>query len=174
MRNRRGVDAESGGGEQEERDREHQARAEFVFAGGGDQDGTARRGTYRFGGLGSQCGRLRCDASRRRRRRGTFPRVQFTLQAFQVGAEFGGDLVAHVPIFFEGLVENALEFGGGIAIQRDGSHRSVVQDVVEDDGAGTARGREACLWSVGRGHRRGRRGRCAGRSSSPRACSGDM
>src|SRR3977135_2291572 len=48
-----------------------------------------------------------------------------------------GDLVTDVAIFFEGLVEDALEFGRDARIQSDGSHGSVVQDVVEDDGAGS-------------------------------------
>src|SRR5207302_8689068 len=61
---------------------------------------------------------------------------------FEVGAHFRGDLVADVAIFFEGFVEDTLEFGRRAGIQGDGSYRRAVQDVVKDDGAGAARERE--------------------------------
>ncbi len=61
------------------------------------------------------------------------------LQPFEVCAEFRRDLVADVAIFFESLVEDALKLGGDVGIQCDRSDGSVVQDVVEDDGAGSAR-----------------------------------
>src|SRR5258708_6682077 len=58
------------------------------------------------------------------------------MQALQIGAHLGCDLIAHVAIFLERLVENALELGWSGWIQGDRRSRSVVQDVVENDGAG--------------------------------------
>ena len=138
-----GVDTEGGGDEQEENSSKHEARAELVLAGGGDQDGTAR---WRTWGLRRCSGwprsKLRSDDAWRRRRNGSyFAGIALTLQAFQVSAEFRGDLVANVAILFKGLVEDALELGRDVGIEGDGSHGSVVQDVVEDDGAGSARKR---------------------------------
>jgi hypothetical protein len=78
---------------------------------------------------------------RRRRNGSNLAGIDLTLQALEVGAQFRGDLVADVAILFEGFVEDALEVGRDVRIEGDGSHGSVVQNVVEDDGAGSARKR---------------------------------
>src|SRR6202171_6623958 len=97
-----GVDAEGGGDEQEENSAKNEARAEFVLAGGGDQDGTARgrtRGLRRCSGWWRR--RPRGGGASRRRRNGTdLAGIGLALQAFEVGAQFRGDLVADVAIFF--------------------------------------------------------------------------
>src|SRR5260370_39155406 len=75
----------------------------------------------------------------RRRNGGDLAGIDLTLQAFEVGAEFRGDLVADVAIFFESLVEDALELGGGVGVQGGRGDGGVVRNVIEDDGAGSAR-----------------------------------
>src|SRR5262249_18927693 len=60
--------------------------------------------------------------------------IEFALQAFEVGAKFGSALIAQVAVFFEGLMENALEFGRRLRIQRDRRDGRIVQNIVEDDG----------------------------------------
>ena len=62
----------------------------------------------------------------------------FTVSDFAPFAQLGGDLVAHVAIFFEGFVEDALKLGGHARIQGDRSYGSAVQNVVEDNRAGAA------------------------------------
>jgi hypothetical protein len=47
-------------------------------------------------------------------------RVRVTLEAFQVGAEFRGALVADVAVFFESFADNAREFVGQSGIQPRG------------------------------------------------------
>jgi hypothetical protein len=39
------------------------------------------------------------------------PRIGITAETLEVGAHFRGGLVAKVAIFFEGLVDDAFEFG---------------------------------------------------------------
>src|SRR5260370_9442653 len=75
----------------------------------------------------------------RRRNGGDLAGIDLTVEAFEVGAEFRRDLVADGAIFFESLVEDALKLGGDVGIQGDRSDGSVVQNVIEDDGAGSAR-----------------------------------
>ena len=135
------VDAECGGDKQQENSSQHEACAELVLAGGGDQHGAARRRTRWLGRLGGRRGQLRPDSTRGRRNGSDLAGIDLPLQACKIGAQFRGDLVAHLAIFFEGFVENARELGGDVGIQGDRSHRSAVQDVVEDHRAGGARER---------------------------------
>ena len=58
------------------------------------------------------------------------------LQTAKVGAEIGGGLVAELAIFLEGFVEDVLQVGREVAVDGSGRWGMVVEELVEDDGAG--------------------------------------
>jgi len=60
------------------------------------------------------------------------PRVRGPLDALQVRAQLGRGLVAHLPVFFQRLFENALELGGQRRIQSQRRSRGPVQNPIED------------------------------------------
>ena len=63
---------------------------------------------------------------------------EIALEAFEVGAQFGGGLVAHLAIFFEGFGDDALQLVGQFGIDLLDGFRLLVQDGVENQGRGAA------------------------------------
>src|SRR5437667_1528310 len=61
-----------------------------------------------------------------------FPRLRVPLQAFQVGAQFAGAMVAQLAIFFQSLADDFFQLERDFGIQADRSGRHPVEDGIED------------------------------------------
>ncbi len=65
-------------------------------------------------------------------------RIRFAAQAFQVRANFGGDLVTHLAVFLQRLLQNFFELGWNIRIDANGRGRHAIQDGFKGDAGGFA------------------------------------
>ena len=54
------------------------------------------------------------------------------MQAFEVCAHIGGALITQVAVFFDGLVDDALEFRRELGVQPDWCDRDFVEDCIEN------------------------------------------
>ena len=63
-------------------------------------------------------------------------RIAVALEAFEIGFDFGGGLVAEVAVFFDRFVDDALEFGGDRRIEGCWRPGSSVKNGIENRGGG--------------------------------------
>jgi hypothetical protein len=65
-------------------------------------------------------------------------RIRFAAQAFQVRANFGGDLITHLAVFLQRLLQNFFELRRNIRIDANGRGRHAIQDGFKGDSGGFA------------------------------------
>src|SRR5580704_19129638 len=64
--------------------------------------------------------------------------LEFAFEAFEVGAHFGGGLIAEVAVLVESLLKNGFKLFGNFGIQADWGNRRAVHDGLEDEAGGFA------------------------------------
>ena len=65
-------------------------------------------------------------------------RAGIALESREIGAHFGGGLIAEVAIFFEGFVEDVLKLGREIGIEANGGNGSAFKNGIENERGGLA------------------------------------